>query len=1014
MDLSGPFIRRPVGTSLLAFGLLLAGAVAFKLLPIAPLPQVEFPTLQVSAKLPGADPATVASAVSAPLERRFAQIAGVSELTSTSVLGRSFINIQFDLGRDIDGAARDVQAAINAAASDLPSDLAYPPQYEKANPSDAPIMILALSSSTLPAGEIYNFAIDVVAQRLSQLEGVGLIDVGGSERSAVRVQIDPAYLAALGHGLEDVRGFIEKSNANLPKGSLDGPGGFYTLHVNDQLETANDYRSLIAFHGRGGSVRLGDLGDVIDGVENTRRGNWFGHALATQIYVYKQTRANVIETANRIRAELPALRRWMPPGIEFSVVADRTGTIRASVAHIEATLLISIALVVAVVFLFLRRVAATIIPSCVIPLALAGTFVAMALAGYTLDNLSLLALAVGVSFIMDDAVVVIENICRHLEAGESSTAAASRGAGEIGPTLVSMTLALIAVFMPLVFMTGLIGRLLHEFAVTLTAAILVSGVASLTFTPMMCSRFLGPDAGQGRLPGLERRFQALQARYERGLRWVLRHQRVMLGATGATLAVTVCLYVVIPKGLFPIEDTGTLQCVAEGAQDISFTAFAAKQVQLIDLVLLDPAVDTISASINNASNQGQIFINLKPLAERGVDIFVVMARLRRQLAAVEGIGLYMQAVQDLRVGARMSKSTYQYTLQGTDWRELGRWANALAGELRSRPSFQDVTTDLEPAGLEANLRIDRAGASRLGVRLADIDNTLYDAFGQRQVSTIYASLAQHHVVLEASPRFQFDPASLDKIYVKASTGRMIPLSAVARVEVDNAALVVNHQGQFPAATLSFNLGPGVSLSDATEEIGEAADLLHLPGSIHGSFQGTARAFEDSVASEPLLVAGALLAVYLILGVLYESLLHPLVILSTLPSAGVGALLALILTHNALDVVGLIGIILLIGLVTKNAIMMIDFALAAERKEGLGPTESITRACLLRFRPIMMTTTAAFFCALPLALRGGVGSELHKPLGIAIVGGLIFSQTLTLFSTPVVYVTLDRFRRRRLP
>jgi multidrug efflux pump subunit AcrB len=876
-------------------------------------------------------------------------------------------------------------------------------------------MILALSSTTVPAGDIYNFAIDVVAQRLSQLKGVGLVDVGGSERSAVRVQLDPAYLAALGHGLEDVRSFLAKSNANLPKGSLDGPSGFYALHVNDQLDTAKDYRSLIAFHGRGGNVRLGDLGRVIDGVENTRRANWFGNRLATQIYISKQTGANVIATVDRIRAELPTIRRWMPPGIDFAVVADRTGTIRASVNHIEVTLLISIALVVAVVFLFLRRVAATIIPSCVIPLALAGTFVAMALAGYTLDNLSLLALAVAVSFIMDDAVVVIENICRHLEAGASSAEAASRGAGEIGPTLVSMTLALIAVFMPLVFMTGLIGRLLHEFAVTLTGAILVSGVASLTFTPMMCSRFLGADAGGvGALRGVERSFLALQSGYEHGLRWALRHRRVMLAATAATLVVTVGLYVIIPKGLFPVEDTGTLQCVAEGAQDISFAAFAKKQVELIDLVLQDPAVDTISSSINNTSNQGMLFINLKPLAERRVDIFTVIARLRRRLASVEGIGLYMQAVQDLRVGARTSKSTYQYTLQGTDWRDLGRWASALVEELRNRPSFQDVTTDLEPAGLEANLRIDRAHASRLGLRLADIDNTLYDAFGQRQVSTIYASLAQHHVVLEASPRFLFDPASLDKIYVKSATGRMIPLSAVARVVVDNAVLVVNHQGQFPAATLSFNLGPGVSLSEATAEIEEATNLLHIPGSIHGSFQGTARAFEDSVASEPWLVAGALLAVYLILGVLYESLLHPLVILSTLPSAGVGALLALILTHNALDVVGLIGIILLIGLVTKNAIMMIDFALAAERRDGLGAAESIARACVLRFRPIMMTTTAAFFCALPLALRGGVGSELHKPLGIAIVGGLIFSQSLTLFSTPVVYVTLDRFRRRRLP
>ena len=1015
MNISGPFIRRPIATSLLALGLLLAGVVAFQALPIAPLPQIESPTIQVQGNLPGADPITVATSIAAPLERRFAQISGVSELTSSSGLGGTQITIQFDLSRDIDSAARDVQAAINAAASDLPADLPSPPNYRKFNPSDSPIMILALSSATLAPGDVYNYANDVIAQELSQVPGVSQVQVSGAQKSAVRVQVDPAYLATMGLSLESIRNFVGASNANLPKGSFDGPDHSYTVHVNDQLPEASDYHSLVAYQKNGSAVRLSDLGTVLDATENARAAGWYNEQPAVALIVFKQAGANVIETVDRIRALIPVMTKWMPPAIRLHLAIDRTGTIRSSVTHIEATLLVSVALVVMVVFVFLRRFWATVIPSVSVPLSLAGTFGVMYLVGYTLDNLSLMAMAVAVGFVVDDAIVVIENIVRYLEAGDPPLQAALKGASQIGFTVVSISISLVAVFIPLIFMTGLVGRLLHEFAVTLTSAILVSAVVSLTFTPMMCSRFLRHESSADRpnrfFRWLESSFDALHRAYERRLTWVLRHERLMLTVTVGTMVATVILYIIVPKGFFPIEDTGQMMAVVEGSQDISFLSLRDKQEQVAAIVLKDPAIGAIVSFMNGGSNQGRMFIQLKPLEERKVDIQVVIGRLRRALARVEGIGLFLQPSQDLRVGGRNSKALYQYTLTGSNLDELHYWSNALLDELKQAPHFQDVTTDLQTGGLEANVVVDRSAAARLGVTLSAIDNTLYDAFGQRQVSTIYTTLTQHHVVLEALPKYQFDPASLEKIYVKAASGQMVPLSALSHFDRTNTSLSVNHQGQFPADTLSFNVDPGYSTSDATATISAITARLHIPADIHASFAGTLKVFQESLSSEPLLIGAALLAVYIVLGMLYESLIHPLTILSTLPSAGVGALLALLITGYDLSVIAIIGIILLIGLVKKNAILMIDFAIQAERQDGLSPEDAIFRACIVRFRPIMMTTMAAMFGALPLALEGGVGAELHKPLGISIVGGLILSQMLTLFTTPVVYVALDKLRHR---
>jgi len=1013
VNLSAPFIRRPIATSLLATGLLLGGTVAFFFLPIAPMPQTDSPTIEVTAKLPGADPVTVATSIAAPLERRFAQIAGVNELTSTSTLGNASVVVQFDVDRNIDAAKRDIQAAINAAASDLPANLVAPPGYKNYNPADPPIIFLSLSSDSLTPGEVYNYANDVVAQQVAQVAGVGQVNLGGGQKSAVRVRIDPARLAAMGLSLEDVRNFLGSSNANLPKGSLNGAVDSYTLEVNDQLTKAADYRSLVAFQNAHGAVRLSDLGEVFDSTEDIRQfGGYNGHR-AVLLLVYKQAGANVIETIDRIHALLPKIRRWMPPAMKLNIVSDRTGVIQASVAHIEGTLLISIVLVVMVVFLFLRRFWATVIPSITVPLALAGTFGVMYLAGYTLDNLSLMALAVAVGFVVDDAIVVIENIVRYLEAGDPPLEAALKGSKQIGFTVFSISLSLIAVFIPLIFMNGVVGKLLHEFAVTLTSAILVSAAVSLTLTPMMCGRFLRAESAANQ-PGrffraLEAGFAAVERGYERALRGVFRHQPLFLALTVATMVATVWLYAAIPKGFFPVEDTGNMTCTFEGAQDISYASFIEKHEQAVRIILADPAVEAVGAMLNGGTNQGRVYISLKPLAVRKVDIQTVIARLRRQLAKVPNSTLYMQISQDLRVGGHPSKGTYQYSLQGSNFDELAEWSAKLAAGMRKIPHLLEVTSDLQSSGFAARIAIDRAAAGRLKVPMSAIDATLYDAFGQRQVSIIYSTLNQHHVVLEASPQYLADPQSLDKIYVKSSAGKMVPLGALAHVERANTSLSVSHQGQFAAVTISFNMDKGAPLGDAALAIENLAASLRIPSTIHASFQGQAKAFEDSSSSQTLLIVAALVAVYVILGILYESLIHPLTILSTLPSAGVGALLALRLTGHELDVVGLIGIILLIGLVKKNAIMMIDFALEAEREQHLSPEASIFRACVVRFRPIMMTTMAALFGAIPLAFEGGVGAELHQPLGLSIIGGLIVSQLLTLFTTPVVYVALDRLR-----
>ncbi len=1018
MSVSEPFIRRPVGTSLLAAGLLLAGVVAYHFLPVAPIPRVDFPMISVSASLPGADPATVASTLAAPLERRLGQISGVSEITSVSTLGGTGITIQFNLDRNVDGAARDVQAAINAAAGDLPINLPAPPTYRKVNPADAPIMILAMTSDTLPATQIYDYGDTIIAQRLSQVEGVSQVFISGAAKDAIRVQVNPAVLASANLSLEDVRAMLGQVNVDEPKGSLEGHGLSYTLDSNDQLLRAQDYQSLILAQKPSGPIKLGAVGRVIESVENTLQAGWSGTNKAVLVIVFKQADANVIETVQRIRKELPHLREWLPPAVTITAISDRTRTIEASVKEVQFSLLLSITLVVLVIFLFLRRFWPTFIASITVPLALTGTSAGMYLCHYSLDNLSLMAITISVGFVVDDAIVVIENIFRHIEHGETAFTAALKGARQIGFTIVSMTTSLVAVFIPLLFMGGLIGRLFHEFAVTLSLAVLISGVLSLTLTPMMCSRFLRAEASYGR-PGpfyraCERAFQVLLGGYGRGLKWVLRHQHFMLLVFFATMAATISLYKFVPKGFFPQQDTGTLMGTTEAAQDISFQAMSRLHQQVLIAVMADPAVESIGSFLSGTMstvNNGRLFVTLKPKKQRRVSADQVVARLRRNLSHLPGITLYMQAIQDIRVGGRLSKAQYQYALQSTDLEELKYWSALLLDKLRHHPLLRDVTSDQLTGGLQANVVIDRDAASRLGVSPAAIDNTLYDAFGQRQVSTLYKPYNQHYVILEAEPAFLTDPDSLQKIFVKSSTGRLVPLSAVAKFSAGNTYLSVNHQGQFPAVTISFNLALGASLDEATGAVQRAVDELHMPASVQGGFQGTAQVFQASKASTPLLVLAALLAVYIVLGMLYESLIHPITILSTLPSAGVGALLALLATGFELSLVSFIGIILLIGIVKKNAILMIDFALDAERNENASPEEAIYRAAVIRFRPIMMTTMAAMFGAVPLAIGLGTGSELRQPLGIAIVGGLMVSQVLTLFTTPVVYLGFEHLRVR---
>jgi multidrug efflux pump len=1029
MSISAPFIRRPIGTSLLAAALLLSGILAFNFLPVASLPRVDFPVIGVGASLPGADPQTMASAVATPLERQFGRIAAVNQMTSTSQLGSTSITLQFDLNRDINAAGRDVQAAINAARSQLPANLPSNPTYRKANPADAPILILALTSDTETVPQLYDAADSILAQKLAQVSGVGQVFVGGSAQPAVRAEVNPMLLNKLGVGLDTVRNALNAANANRAKGQVADKMTSWSFNDNDQIFTADQYRPLIVAYNNGAPVRLGDVADVQDSVSDVRNIGLANGKPSVLIIIFRQPGANIIETVDRVTALMPYLQSSISPAIALTIAMDRTVTVRASVKDIEFTLILSIILVILVVFAFLRTVRATIIPSVAVPLSLVGTFGGMYLLGYSLDNLSLMALAISTGFVVDDAIVVLENITRYVEQGMDAVQAAFKGAAEIGFTVISMSVSLVAVFIPLLMMGGIVGRLFREFAVTLSMAIGVSLLVSLTTTPTMCAKFLRPPAKDERHNVFYRAsewvFVKALATYDHALKWVLRYQLVTLIVTILVAVLSGYLYYVVPKGFFPQQDTGRLGGSVQAAQDISFQAMRGKMERYVKIVMTDPAVSTIVgfAGGNTVSNQGRFFIMLKPLAERGacknlrfwqrcptVTADDVINRLRGKLSVVAGATLFLQSAQDLTIGGRQSNAQYQYTLQGEDLNELNNFAPQLLAKMRGlHQQLTDVNTDQQDKGLQAQLVIDRDTASRLGVATQDIDNALYDAFGQRQVSTMYRPLNQYHVVMEVAPQFQQTTEALQNIYLRSTTGTPIPLAAFTHFAPSNIPLAVNHQSQFPSVTISFNLAPGVSLGQATQAIQDAQSSIGFPSTISASFQGTAAAFQDSLSSQKILIFTALVTVYIVLGMLYESYIHPITILSTIPSAGVGALLALLWTHNELNVIGMIGIILLIGLVKKNAIMMIDVALEVERTQGKKPADAIYEACLLRFRPIMMTTMAALLGGLPLALGTGTGSELHRPLGITIVGGLIVSQALTLFTTPVVYVYLDRLR-----
>jgi len=1022
MSPSRIFILRPVATTLLMAAVMLAGFVAYGQLPVSALPQVDYPTIQVLTFYPGAGPSVIVSSVTAPLERQFGQVPGLKQMTSTSTFGASLITLQFDLEQNIDVAEQQVQAAINAGGTFLPTDLPNPPIYSKVNPADAPILTLALSCETMPLQKVEDLADTTLAQKISQLPGVGLVTISGGQKPAVRVQANPATLASYGLSLEDLRIALANANQDQAKGNIDGPRQAFTIGANDQIFSSVQYKPIIVGYKNGAPVRVADVANVIDGVENTSQAAWFNDTPAVILNIQRQPGANIINVVDRIEALLPTLQASLPPAVQVSILTDRTTTIRASVKDVQFELMLTVALVVMVIFLFLRNLSATVIPSVAVPLSIVGTFAAMYLLGFSLDNLSLMALTISTGFLVDDAIVMIENIDRYLEDGYSPLDAALKGSGQIGFTIISLTVSLIAVLIPLLFMGDIVGRLFREFAITLSVAILISAGVSLTLTPMMCAKLLRhrPLAQQGKFYRVsERWWRWVIDRYAGSLRVVLRHQTVTLFITLGTLVLTLYMYVVVPKGFFPVQDTGVILGISQAPETTSFDGMSEKQRQLAHVILEDPDVVSLSSFIgvdgtNMTPNSGRIQINLKPREERSSDVTQIIRRLSDKLESVEGITLYMQAVQDLTVEDRVSRTQYQYSLEAADPNELATWVPLLVQKLQALPNLRDVATDQQNHALEEDLVVDRDTASRLGVTTAAIDNTLYDAFGQRLVSIMFTQINQYHVVLEVAPEFRQNPEALRSLYVKSNTGEQVPLSAFTHFEPNTASLTLNHQGQFPSTTVSFNLAPGASLGDAVQEIESVGREIGMPQSIAASFQGTAAAFRNSLANETWLLLAAVVTVYIVLGVLYESYIHPLTILSTLPSAGVGAILALQLFHLDLGVIALIGVILLIGIVKKNAIMMIDFALEAERGEHLPPDEAIYQACLLRFRPIMMTTMAALFGALPLAVGSGTGSELRQPLGICIIGGLLISQLLTLYTTPVVYIWFDRlashFRR----
>jgi hydrophobe/amphiphile efflux-1 (HAE1) family protein len=1020
MSISTPFIRRPIGTSLLMAAILLVGLAAYPLLPVAPLPRVDFPTIQVSASLPGASPETMASTVAQPLEREFAQIAGVSQLTSVNTLGQTSITVQFDLNRNIDAAAQDVLAQIQAASGQLPKNLPSEPTYRKVNPTDSPILILAVTSDERPIINVDDAADNILSQQISQIAGVAQVVIGGEQKRAVRVQVDPARLAAMGMTLEDVRQTLVNATVDNAKGSLDGSKKAYTIYDNDQLTTAAEYQNVVLAYRNGAPVRVRDIGRAIDAPENVKLAATQNNHPAVLLIVFKQPEANVIETVDAIKARLPQLIAAIPPSIHVQVVSDRTLTIRASVADVQFTLILSIALVVMVIFLFLRNVWATIIPSVTVPLALIATFAVMYAMSYSLDNLSLMALTIAVGFVIDDAIVMLENIFRHIEDGMKPMEAAIQGAGEIGFTIVSISMSLIAVFIPLLLMGGIVGRLFREFAVTISIAVVVSAFVSLTLTPMMCSRFLKAQHSHGALyRAVERAFDAILGGYRRTLDIALRYRFVTLMVFLATLACTAYAYTIIPKGFFPDQDTGLIFGITEGAQDISFADMVKRQHAIGEILAADPDIagfsGLVGASGGQTSNNGKFFITLKPFEQRTSSAQDVIARLRGKLGSVEGGQLFLQALQDVRVGARLSKTLYQYTLQDSNPDELYSLAPKVFARLRNLPELRDVATDQQLGGATVSLTIDRDAASRFGVLPEVIDNTLNDAFGQNQITQYFSQINSYHLILEVMPGQTGDLATLDKLYVKSQDGQVVPLRTFVKVDtVPVKPLSINHQSQFPAVTISFNLAPGVALGDATAAVDRAMASMGIPATLQASFQGTAQAFQSSLASEPYLIAAALIAVYIILGILYESYILPLTILSTLPSAGIGALLMLMLFGDDLSMIALIGIILLIGIVKKNGIMMVDFAISAERRDGMAPLDAIRQACLLRFRPILMTTMAALLTGLPLMLGHGAGSELRRPLGVAMVGGLLLSQVLTLYTTPVIYLYLDKLQHLLSP